>query len=96
MASPHEDSPPAYNEIADDGGRPRSRADAGANGDVEEDDEDDELPSNPLRGNRSSRPVNGEAEDEKEGGDDLFGEDEDGVAGEPVYVTRLSHPKDSS
>ena len=50
------------------------------NGDAEDDEEEDEdLPSNPLRGSRRPRPRNDADEDQEEeegGGDDLFGDEE--------------------
>lgn len=54
------------------------------NGTAEDDDEDEDLPSNPLRGSKRPRPTNDpddEPEEEAEG-DDLFGDEEDGAGEE--------------
>ena len=77
---------PINNNIGEDEGKPGEitsgiySKDEGLpdiNGDME--DSEEELPSNPLRGHKPSRHVDGEAdEDESEEaeGDDLFGDDE--------------------
>ena len=43
-----------------------------------DDDEEEELPSNPLRGHKLKRPANGDAAGP--GGLDLFGDEDDGAA----------------
>lgn len=57
------------------------RADVNGNAGEEDDDEDEDLPSNPLRGSRRPRPTNGADEEEEEegGGDDLFGDEDEGT-----------------
>lgn len=56
------------------------------NGNVDDDDEDEDLPSNPIaRGAKRQRPPNGadvDDEGEEAGGDDLFGDEEDGAGEE--------------
>lgn len=60
---------------------------SGVNGNAEDDDEDEELPSNPLRGSKRPRPTNGVEEDEEAGeGEDLFGDEEEGAGEERPYV----------
>lgn len=82
---------PTRNDIGEDEGKPgeitsgiysKDEGLPNANGDM--DDSDEDLPSNPLRGNRASRPVNGDAGEDGAGtGLDLFGDDGDeGVTGE--------------
>lgn len=53
------------------------------NGNTVDDDSDEDLPSNPMRGAKRARPANEAPEDEDgdgAGGDDLFGDAEDGAA----------------
>ena len=44
-----------------------------------DEDDDDDLPSNPLKGRRANRAVNGDADGDGDGGDplNLFGDDEE-------------------
>ena len=94
---------PLGNDIGEDEGRPgeitsgiysKDEGLPGANGDLDESDNEDELPSNPLRGMKSRRPVNGDADgDGDKGVEDLFGDEEDGEAGEtqkPAFVSGTS------
>ena len=59
----------------------------------DEDDDEEELPSNPLQGRKSVRPGNDDAgeEEERGGGLDLFGDEDDAEdeARKPAYVGRL-------
>lgn len=81
---------PSENDLGEDDGRP-GQITSGIYP-KDDDDEDEDLPSNPLSKRGASRRVNGnidDDEDEAAGEDDLFG-DEDGDAGteqeEPKYV----------
>lgn len=77
---------PLGNDLGEDEGRPGeitsgiySKDEDLPDVNGETDDDDEELPSNPLRGHRPRRAVNGDANEEEGGGDplNLFGDDED-------------------
>ena len=90
---------PLNNDIGEDYGTggevtsgiyPNDDEQPGVNGNVEADDEDEDLPSNPLRGARRPRPTNG-ADEDGDGAEaaDLFGDEDDGAGEEErPYVSK--------